>query len=692
MPDDAQGPERWTPVLRFGDQPRLWPELTILATALPASVARQSLDRDDRPAGNGRPARIYCRSEGDATVEDWLVVWRVQRADAGAFDEVYGLVRRAADGTRLRLLKSHVFGNRPLPEDLRPDGRWLGSDAIPWEGPVDDLGVAPPVRTAGELNPRHSAPSGGETASLDEQVRAAREAATTIERDHAIVGWQLPDALRWWRHGVLLGPDELGRLHACLARGSLRFGLLESPLDEWRNARATRYALPFYRGYSLFVVDGLPSKPGSTAFLVVPTGFDDAPTCVLGTESAPIHRFNALVAARGELALDADTSAAYLFFFCRFVRGDEGPFWLVEGPDDLVWTDDAPDLERIRAVVDDELRPIRQLAPIGPPATPDPAGFKYAAFVNFGVPLFYARLKVDPSGNTAMEDDAPAFTDLPIRPRRDTEVVASAFDAVDVLDRFVIPAGGAAADHRPTGPLKLVEPDGPRRERIESFLTRRRVVNFVFPDAIPGQARRPVIVRIAALPFYDGCSLIQITDRPGLHAQSCFAIADLDGDPDAPACFLGRSADDLRTFTASLLERSRLRIDAATVAAYVEFVHRPYVQAGAYRYAIVQAADDLRWSFGPGVAGAKAFVERVVEPPRLLAALVPGERATDGFDVAAFVCQRRDFGYRRLRVGTDGTIVDEAGAVLRPDLPIVPVIWDVRSQFVLRSATDGGER
>ena len=121
--------------------------------------------------------------------------------------------------------------------------------------------------------------------------------------------------------------------------------------------------------------------------------------------SAPIHDAN----EAGPIALDESSILDYLRFFCFFVHGDEGPFYIVE---DLEKSqlDTAKMDEATNSVVGDS---IVEAAFEGK----DPKGqYIAAAIVLYGDALFSARFAMTDDGMIEMTDDDPIAGDLPVMP------------------------------------------------------------------------------------------------------------------------------------------------------------------------------------------------------------------------------------------------------------------------------------
>ncbi len=151
-------------------------------------------------------------------------------------------------------------------------------------------------------------------------------------------------------------------------------------------------ALPFYAGFRFFHLPlrraGQP--PATLMFLA-----DDTRVIVLDGASAVIHELN----GSGALECNLDTAPAYLRFFCFVVRGEEGPFAILEPPVEPgpIAMAERPEIDA-RVVV--HAQEIQHLGI-------DPEGrLLYAAIVAYGSGLFRAEFAVEPAGMIEMLEDA----------------------------------------------------------------------------------------------------------------------------------------------------------------------------------------------------------------------------------------------------------------------------------------------
>lgn len=116
--------------------------------------------------------------------------------------------------------------------------------------------------------------------------------------------------------------------------------------------------------------------------------------------SPPIHEVN----AKAPLQLTEQTAADYLRFFCLFVHGEGGPFYLLERLDDPLVADNTA-LQRYQA----HIGPLRQVG------VNEKGHFLMRGLVMYLNALFVVNFAVQPTGMIEMLDDNPLAADLPIR-------------------------------------------------------------------------------------------------------------------------------------------------------------------------------------------------------------------------------------------------------------------------------------
>lgn len=154
--------------------------------------------------------------------------------------------------------------------------------------------------------------------------------------------------------------------------------------------------LPFYETALLIRVEDTRWLNGQYLYLIA----DKEEVHVLEGVSNPIHALNASV----PIKLTAENAAAYNRFFGFFVRGEEGPFYILTGRDDPFWPHSLPDAVQL----DLEARILRCNTSL----TPEPdGGYALDAVVQYGQNFFQARYEIESSGRVSMMSDEPLAFD-----------------------------------------------------------------------------------------------------------------------------------------------------------------------------------------------------------------------------------------------------------------------------------------
>lgn len=123
----------------------------------------------------------------------------------------------------------------------------------------------------------------------------------------------------------------------------------------------------------------------------------------LNGTSPPIHEVN----AKAPIRVTEANVLEYLRFFCFFVRGEEGPFYVAESMEDPnmpVQMDDTT-----RSVIEGTIRPASF------EGMNDQGHYLCDAVVFYSNALFIANFAVQPTGMIEMLDDEPIAADLPVR-------------------------------------------------------------------------------------------------------------------------------------------------------------------------------------------------------------------------------------------------------------------------------------
>ncbi len=123
--------------------------------------------------------------------------------------------------------------------------------------------------------------------------------------------------------------------------------------------------------------------------------------CGLNGTSPPIHEVN----GSEEPLINEETVLHYLAFFCFFVRGGEGPFLIVDRPENGF----LPDLGERRGEIERVFRAPRVWG------KNEQGHWLVSGLVYYGNAIFFADLIVQPGGMIEMVEDTPVVADLPAR-------------------------------------------------------------------------------------------------------------------------------------------------------------------------------------------------------------------------------------------------------------------------------------
>ncbi len=169
------------------------------------------------------------------------------------------------------------------------------------------------------------------------------------------------------------------------------------------NADSTKVSwrmLPFYESVALIrVQDANWVKPNLVVYYLT----DQGNLFRLNGTSPPIHEVN----AKAPIKVTEENVLEYLRFFCFFVRGEEGPFYIAEDMSDPNLPTDMDDTTK--SVFEGILRPISY------EGKNDQGHYLCNAVVFYSNALFYADFSVQPSGIIEMLDDEPITSDLPTK-------------------------------------------------------------------------------------------------------------------------------------------------------------------------------------------------------------------------------------------------------------------------------------
>jgi hypothetical protein len=182
----------------------------------------------------------------------------------------------------------------------------------------------------------------------------------------------------------------------------------EMPQLSWTNVTVRQRTLPFYPDLKLLVMRGEDWAPPGLFIYALQK---DDEVRVLSGKSPPIHAFN----AEGHLTLTADNVISYLQFFCFFVHGEEGPFYLVSdrSSDYLpAGLRQGTRTEALASAQDDFAARYQSARFFG--QSPD-AKWRCSGTILYANAIFIADFLVQKGGMIEMVSDTPVLADLPVK-------------------------------------------------------------------------------------------------------------------------------------------------------------------------------------------------------------------------------------------------------------------------------------
>ncbi|MEM1289660.1 MAG: hypothetical protein AAGH60_15025 [Pseudomonadota bacterium] len=171
----------------------------------------------------------------------------------------------------------------------------------------------------------------------------------------------------------------------------------ELPKADGRKTRIRAFKAPFYRGTNLIVATNSEWESGKLQICYLQRGTE---LILLPGTSPPIHEFN----AKFKTKITARQARSYLAFFCFFVRGEDGPFLIVDRPGNAFVP---PEIGRSEHI---DVCPPIQLWGV------DDRGYiRASASVYYANALFVADFLIHPGGMVEMVDDQAVAANLKYR-------------------------------------------------------------------------------------------------------------------------------------------------------------------------------------------------------------------------------------------------------------------------------------
>lgn len=211
--------------------------------------------------------------------------------------------------------------------------------------------------------------------------------------------WTFDQALRPVSHILRHGIEPPWRAPTDAERAELlgQIGAIDGPYHVSANTRVAFTMPPWYADTPLVRLVDPAWGDASIYYLVV-----NERLYRLNGTSVSLHEAN----LRAPVRITYENALEYLKAFCFFVRGDEGPFFVLERPDHpiLTFEMDAPTAATFAATA-------RQASC----AENDEDDFICEAAIFYGAALFEATFVVYRTGMVEMTDDEPLAAALPVR-------------------------------------------------------------------------------------------------------------------------------------------------------------------------------------------------------------------------------------------------------------------------------------
>jgi len=181
---------------------------------------------------------------------------------------------------------------------------------------------------------------------------------------------------------------------------------LVNPIQGKHNANAetsnVRFSpLSFYKDIALVEVNDSSWAPKTGPFWFLAK---QGKMFLLDGSSAPIHDAN----EAGPVTVNESNVLDYMHFFCFFVHGDEGPFFVIE---DI--NHPALDTAKMDPAVKNTIE--NAILPANFEGKTEEGTFETSAMVLYGNALFSARFAITQNGMIEMIDDEPIAADIPVK-------------------------------------------------------------------------------------------------------------------------------------------------------------------------------------------------------------------------------------------------------------------------------------
>ena len=159
--------------------------------------------------------------------------------------------------------------------------------------------------------------------------------------------------------------------------------------------------LPFYKDIALVEINDTAWNPNIGPFWFLAK---QGTLFLLDGSSSPIHDAN----EAGPIVITENNALDYMRFFCFFVHGDEGPFFVVE---DINYP--ALDTAKMEPGIKQTLE--NAILPATYEGKTEKGVHETTGMILYGNALFSARFAITDNGMIEMIDDEPIAADLPVK-------------------------------------------------------------------------------------------------------------------------------------------------------------------------------------------------------------------------------------------------------------------------------------
>ncbi len=181
-----------------------------------------------------------------------------------------------------------------------------------------------------------------------------------------------------------------------------KLGSIDGKFEITNSTQITQLILPFYDNYKLLQLKDDKWEPKTLVLYYLI--FKDDLVRLDGT-SPPIHKIN----DDSPIKLTDENILFYLTYFCFFVRGDDGPFLIIDQLDNPYLPDKNASKESIPDLIKEIFRMPRAFG------KNEQGHWQWSALVYYSNAVFGADFTTSPSGLIDMNDDNPIIADLPAK-------------------------------------------------------------------------------------------------------------------------------------------------------------------------------------------------------------------------------------------------------------------------------------